>query len=113
LRTSLGAERRRLIRQLLVEGTVLAGLATLCGVALALATQPVLRAVLPASVPRVGDFGLSAWMLVFGAAAATAVTLLSALAPAFAGTHVRGVAALGNANASAGASAVRWRQSLV
>jgi len=51
VRSALGAGRGRLIRQMLVESTLLAGLAGLAGLILAYWTAPLLLALKPASLP--------------------------------------------------------------
>ena len=83
VRTSLGASRWRVVRQLLVESLVLAGLAGFAGLGLALAGVQWLEAM-------TRSFGLPFWMemsidrveLAFIAGVCVATTLLFGLAPA-------------------------------
>ncbi|HEU4628588.1 MAG TPA: ABC transporter permease [Gemmatimonadaceae bacterium] len=75
VRMALGAGRARLVRQLLVESVVLAAAGGALGVALGVAGVPLLRALLPADLPRVQGVGASAVVL----AASAGVTLLAGL----------------------------------
>jgi putative ABC transport system permease protein len=114
VRVAIGASRWRLIRQLLTEGIVLSLAGAVAGTLLAVALQPILRALIPASVPLVGDIALSGWTIAFGVAMAGVATVLAALAPAWSGTNVDASAALTrSATASSPRSAVRSRQMLV
>ena len=115
VRASLGAGRGRLVRQLLTEGAALAVAGTIVGTLLAIAIQPLLRQLLPPSVPRVADIGVDVSVVAFAAAVATATTILAGLAPAWTGS--RPVVAHESLRVSAGSSAsgaaVRWRQALI
>jgi predicted permease len=115
VRASLGAGRGRLVRQLLTEGGALALAGTLAGTLLALGLQPILRQLLPPSVPRVGDFGVDASVVGFAAAIAAICTVLAGMAPAWNGSRPdvtsRSLRIATGSSASRGA--VRWRQGLV
>jgi len=71
IRTALGAGRGRLIRGLLVEGIVLSVAGAIVGVLLAYGGVEVIRAWMPANVPRVADIGID--LRVLTAAVLTAV----------------------------------------
>jgi predicted permease len=82
VRLSLGAGRRRLVRQLFVEGLVLGLLGTLAGIGLAKVSLPLLdRLELPASL-AVHDLAISGTVLAFAVLVSLASTLVFALLPA-------------------------------
>ena len=115
LRTAMGATRVRLLRQLLVEGAVLAAVGTVAGTALALVLMPILRALVPATVPRGDEIGIDPIVFWFAAAVVALVTLLAALAPAWRGSSVASAAELRRTSASVtiDRSTALWRRSLV
>jgi putative ABC transport system permease protein len=114
VRTALGASRARLLRQLLSEGFVLAIAGTLVGTLAVVALQPLLRRLLPASVPLVGEVETSAWLLVFALGLAALVTLLAALGPALTASYVQGIdRLLRGARGAGGRSASRLRRGLL
>jgi putative ABC transport system permease protein len=84
LRTSLGASRSRLIRQLLIEAFVLAAASCLLGCFLAYGSLKWLVALIPAHmIPDGVVIQLSPAVLTFAAAVSIATTLLCGLVPSF------------------------------
>src|SRR5262245_25289744 len=75
VRVALGAERLRLIRQLLVETLLIAVPGGVAGLALAAAGIRTLMAVAPATVPRLAEIGIDGRVLAF----TTGMTLLTAV----------------------------------
>ena len=82
VRAALGAGRWRLIRQLLVENVVLAGLGTVFGVVLAWWGVQVLKSAMPDGVARVSAIAIDLRVLAVAAAAALATGILTGVAPA-------------------------------
>jgi predicted permease len=113
LRMAIGASRGHLIRQMLVEGAVVAVLGGLVGVVLGVVGLGQLLGLAPEGLPRVYAIGLDARVLSL-AVGATAVTALAAgLVPAF---HTRNFEVAGTLQADGGRairSAVRSRRVLV
>ena len=104
LRASLGATRGRLARQLLVEAGLLASVSAAGGLMAALWLTDVLRALLPADMPRLAEARVDGASAAFGLAAGTIVTLLAGLAPALRATRVdlQTVLRVGAANGAGG-----------
>jgi putative ABC transport system permease protein len=92
IRSSLGAGRARLLRQLLTESALLAAAACVLGVALAYGAIEWLLPLAPAELPRLGMVGLNAAVLAFALGVALLTVLLAGLLPAL-------VAARGSASA--------------
>jgi predicted permease len=81
LRSALGASRRRLVQQMLVESLVLSGAGGMLAAALAYGGVPLLLAAAPGDLPRLDEVHLDARMLVFTAMLSVATGLLVAAVP--------------------------------
>jgi putative ABC transport system permease protein len=81
LRSALGADRMRIVRQLLIEGLALAGAGALAGLVLAAWATTLLARVAEPHVPRIGDAAVDLRVLAFLTVVSVASGLLFALAP--------------------------------
>ena len=92
VRTALGADRVRLVRQLLVEGLLLAAISGAAGIALASWGTGVLTRIASEYVPRAAEIHLDMTVLGFAMALSLGTGLLLAFAPALRGsrTNVQG-----------------------
>ena len=81
LRAALGASRGRLLRQMITEGLVLAGVAAVVGAGLAKIGLSLLVASYPDVLPRVGEVGLDAPVLAFTAGLTVVVAVVFGLVP--------------------------------
>jgi predicted permease len=115
LRTALGADRWRVIRQLLTEGAVLVVIAAAAGIGLAAAALQWLVAIAGTSVPRAGAIALDGRVLMFSLALAAVTLVLFSLMPALRTARVDLVDSLkdGSSNMSAGVGRQRMRGGLV
>jgi len=85
IRTSLGASRRRVARQLFIESVVLALAGAALGIAFTVVATKALVALLP-TLPRASTIGLHAPVLLFAIAAALASAVMFGLVPAIRAT---------------------------
>ena len=115
IRAALGASPWRLVRGLVVEGLVLATAGALLGVALASAGVAVLRAWLPAGLPRVASIGIDARVLLAATGAAIFTGVIFGIVPAFQSARPDLVGSLkeGGRSATSGGRAQRLRSVLV
>jgi putative ABC transport system permease protein len=82
LRTALGAGQARIVRQLMTETVLLAGMGGLMGLGLAAALLRLFAAVAPANFPLVASIGLDGRVLVFSFVVAGLTGLLTGVLPA-------------------------------
>jgi putative ABC transport system permease protein len=82
IRTALGAGERRLMRQLVTEGLLLAVLGGIGGVIVAIVAVPVLVSRLPEQLPRLGEIHVDMTALLVVGAIVLALSLIVGLAPA-------------------------------
>ena len=115
VRAALGAERGQIVRQLLGESVVLAGVGAALGLAVAWAAIRVVIAMRPASLPRVEDVTMDGVVLVATAVLALITGLLFGLAPALqlSRPDVAGVLKDGGRSGTAGRSRQLVRRALV
>jgi predicted permease len=83
VRSALGATRRRIASELFLESLVLAFLGSALGLGLAYLALPALIALAPAGLPRAGEIGVNAPVLLFACLAALLASVLSASLPIF------------------------------
>jgi putative ABC transport system permease protein len=86
IRLAVGASRRRLIRQFLIESTLLALTGGVFGLLIAFWGIDALRAVLPEDVPRLEQIGIDRAVLLFTFSVSFATGLLLGLVPALQAT---------------------------
>jgi predicted permease len=104
LRTAMGADRRRVVRQLLTESVLLALFGGLLGVLLATQGLRLLKFALPPDTPRLADALIEWRVLAFTGGLAILTGLLFGLAPALRSSRVDLVGALNSAGRGAAAS---------
>jgi putative ABC transport system permease protein len=83
IRAALGAERGRVVRQLLTESLVLAAIGGALGVAVAVGGVKALVALSPAGLPRLAAIHVNGPVLTFALAIVTVIGLVFGLVPAF------------------------------
>ncbi|MGB0037098.1 MAG: ABC transporter permease, partial [Candidatus Acidiferrales bacterium] len=88
IRVALGGARARLIRQLLTESMLLAGLGSVLGVALAMWIFPALLTLTPLELPRSGEIHLDGGVFAFVLGVSLFAGLLFGLAPALRATRL-------------------------
>ena len=82
IRATLGAGRRRIVRQMLTESVLLSLLGGACGLVLALWSIDLLQSLKPANLPRLDSIQIDARVLIFTLAVAVLTGLVFGLVPA-------------------------------
>jgi putative ABC transport system permease protein len=115
IRAAVGAGRARIVRQLIVESLLLAGLAGIAGVLLAMWGSSALVALAPSNVPRLADTSIDGEVLAFTFGVSLLSSVLFGLVPALQASRVDLNDALkqGAARAVSGGNANRIRGGLV
>jgi predicted permease len=115
LRAALGAGRGRVVRQLLTESCVLAGVAGLAGLLLASTFVQALAALSPANLPRIDELRIDRPVLLFALGLSLLSTVLFGLVPALHGSRLSLSGALkqGGAKATGTRASARLRSALV
>jgi putative ABC transport system permease protein len=115
LRSALGAQRGRLVRQLITESLLLSVLGSVAGVIVAVWAVQAFVALGPTDVPRLAEVRIDRAMLAFATIAGLVTTLLFGLLPAAhaARLDMMGVLRDGGRGASAGLRSQRARRLLV
>jgi predicted permease len=102
VRAALGADRRRIIRQVFTESALLSAMGAVAGVALAAVGINLLKALRPADLPRVDAIGLDPAVLLFSVGLAVLATLIYGIVPALQYSRGGAVGALGERAVTAG-----------
>ena len=115
LRAALGAGRGRVVRQLLTESCVLAGVAGLAGLLLAVTLVQALVALSPATLPGIDDVRMDMPVLLFALGLSLVSTVVFGLVPAVHGARLDLSGALKQAGsrASGARAGTRFRSALV
>ncbi|HSL20468.1 MAG TPA: ABC transporter permease [Vicinamibacterales bacterium] len=115
LRTALGASRRRIVRQLVTEGVLLASVSGVFGLAIAAAAVRWLAWWNPAGIPRLAEARVDAVVAIFTFASAWLVAVLFSAAPALRVYRADLTEHLkeGGQNATAGTARQRFRAALI
>jgi len=111
IRTALGADRRRLVVQMLSESLVLALAGGALGVLLGYAAMAPIQTLSAGSIPRVADVAVDGEVLAFAAIATILTGILFGLAPAWQASRAAVGAVLKEGGRSSTTSGGRWVRS--
>ena len=108
VRSALGGNRTTLLRQLMVESLVLAGVGTVVGLGLAWGGVRILLAMGPEDLPRLHTVSLDPLVLGFAVLAALAAALIFGMVPALRASRVHLADSLRAGSRSAGLAGGHW-----
>lgn len=110
LRAALGASRTRILRQMLTESCILAGLGAAVGMIVAFAGVRALIALSPPQLPRLSAISVNAPVFLFGLGISTLLGVVVGLAPALKVTRKELRACLGSARTT---GSRQWTRSVL
>jgi putative ABC transport system permease protein len=110
IRAALGAERSRIVRQLLVEALLLSLAAGILGIVIAQGTTRLLVAYAPDALPRLDELSIDARVLAFALGSALATGLLFGIVPALQASRPNLTETLKEGAAGAGGGAHKQRR---
>ena len=113
VRSALGGSRMRLLRQLVTESAVLAGVGGVLGAGLAWAGTRILLTWAPASIPRIGEVRVDGLVLGFALGATLLSALLFGLIPAIRASRTDLSTMMGERVVTAGRGGRRLSQGLI
>ncbi|HUI44147.1 MAG TPA: ABC transporter permease [Terriglobia bacterium] len=113
VRTALGGNRWRLVRQMLAEALLLAGFGTVLGVVLATAGIRELLSIAPANLPRLQSIAIDPAVLVFAALVGLAATVLFGITPALRASRPDVMQVLRSSARTTGLSGGGWLRNAV
>jgi len=115
LRAALGAGKWRLMRQLLTEALILAGIGGIAGILIAKAAIHFVKFFAPPNIPRLNEVSLDLRVVLFALAVTSVTGILFGLAPAIAGSRGNLVESLkeGGQRSGSRASAAKLRNVLL
>jgi putative ABC transport system permease protein len=114
VRTALGAGRTRLVRQLMTESGCLAIISGAAGAFVAVAAHPLLRAMLPPTLPRLDEMRVDTNLLAFGLLLSIVGGLVFGVVPALRASRIEPSRSLtAGGRGTMDSSRVRLRQALI
>ena len=113
VRLALGAGVRRLLRQWMAEGLLLAVLGGMGGVLVAYGSSRVLLALAPTEIPRIGEVAFNRPVVLFALVVTCVTAVLVGLAPALRSRDTRLSDAMRTRTGGAGSTGARTREWLV
>ena len=113
VRVALGGSRARVLRQLAIEHTMLAGLAVAAGVMMVAWLTPAFIAIAPEQLPRLDQAGVDARVAGFALALGFATTLIFGIAPSLALATTPAAAVLAEGGRDGGSARTSGHRALV
>jgi len=114
IRYALGASRRRVLSEMIVESLILAAASCAAGLVIAWWLKDVLVSLAPSSLPRLGSVAIDGRVLLFSVGLSIATGLIFGALPAWQARRARPIDAMGTGNRVVAARWVmRWRNALL